>query len=51
MPNDQKSYEPVCAVCGCEEHEHGGDDGECTGCGEICEFDPETEEEDEDGTR
>ncbi len=45
-------FEPVCALCGCEESAHGGEemdeDGRitevCTGCGEPCSFEEADEE-------
>ena len=43
----------VCALCGCEEEAHGGElDVEtgmqvCTGCGEVCDFEPEDEDVEE----
>lgn len=40
-----------CFCCGCDEHEHGGglDGDECTGCGELCDFEPEDTEDDDFG--
>lgn len=40
--------ELLCAICGCREEEHGGENGECTGCGAECDFEPEELDEDEE---
>lgn len=49
--------ERTCALCGCQENEHGGtgtnDHGEyseeiCTGCGAECPFEESDEDEEED---
>jgi hypothetical protein len=46
---------PCCALCGCDENEHGGQDTDedgdvvevCTGCGEECSFEAAEEVEEE----
>jgi hypothetical protein len=46
----------VCAVCGCDEEEHGSTDVDengdvveiCGGCGEECYFEPAEEKEEEE---
>lgn len=43
--NLEPYHERICALCGCEESAHGGEDPDnpgdytiCTGCGEPCDF-------------